>query len=323
MQLQMSDFIKEKHVTLKSNIEIDNIAKKASCIFDYEFSGETVLNIKIPEFPTDFSIGLIVGSSGSGKSTILKQFGEPKEFSWDNSKGIISNFESYEIALDKLGACGLNSVPSWFKPYNVLSNGEKFRVDLALKLNNNNVVDEFTSVVNRSVAISTSISVEKYIRKNNIKNIVFASCHYDIIDYLNPDWIYDTDKQQFISRGLARRPKIELDIISCKKSAWDMFKNHHYLSQDIHNGATCYMALMNDIPVAFASLLSLPGRDVKNAWREHRVCVLPDYQGMGVGNAFSEYLGEEYTKIGRRYFCKTSNPRMGEHRNKSELGDQQ
>lgn len=107
--------------------------------------------------------------------------------------------------------------------------------------------------------------------------------------------------------------------MACSRKAWDMFKKHHYLSEDIHKGATCYMAIMNNVPVAFIGLLSLPGRDVRNAWREHRVCVLPDFQGMGIGNAFSEFIAEEYIKTGRRYFSKTSNPRMGEHRNKSKV----
>jgi ABC-type ATPase with predicted acetyltransferase domain len=53
----------------------------------------------------------------------------------------------------------LNSVPSWYKPYQVLSNGEKFRADLARKLKSNTVIDEFTSVVDRTVAKAASVSL--------------------------------------------------------------------------------------------------------------------------------------------------------------------
>ena len=45
----------------------------------------------------------------------------------------------------------------------------------------------------------------------------------------------------------------------------------------------------------------------------------PDYQGMGIGNKFSESIGLAYVKAGCRYFAKTSNPRIGEHRDKSDL----
>lgn len=77
-----------------------------------------------------------------------------------------------------------------------MSNGQRFRANLARKLKDNAVIDEFTSVVNRECAISCSYSIQKYIRNKKLKNIVFASCHYDIIDWLKPDWIYNLDTKK-------------------------------------------------------------------------------------------------------------------------------
>ena len=57
---------------LKCNVVNDDITDKISQMFDYKFEGQVVEKIPIPIFPKDFGIGLIVGSSGSGKSTILK-----------------------------------------------------------------------------------------------------------------------------------------------------------------------------------------------------------------------------------------------------------
>ncbi len=54
-------------------------------------------------------------------------------------------------------------------------------------------MDEFTSEVNRETAKSLCVSVSKYIRKKNLKNIVLASCHKDIIPWLQPDWVFDCD----------------------------------------------------------------------------------------------------------------------------------
>lgn len=320
-QLTLDNFIEKEYsfLELTSKVLVDDVVKRASNIFDFEFVGESKTIIKIPKLPKKYKIGLIVGSSGSGKTNILKTIGTFSKHEWSHNKAILSHFESFEDATNKFGAVGLNSVPSWFRPYSVLSNGEKFRVDLARTLESNCIVDEFTSVVNRDVAISASVSIGKYIRNNNIENVTFASCHYDIIDYLNPDWVYDTDAQCFLERGSVRQPNIKLEIMACSRHAWIMFKQHHYLSEDIHKGSTCYLACMNGRPVAFIALLALPGRDVKNAWREHRVVVLPDFQGMGIGNKFSEHLAQKYIETGRRYFSKTSNPRFGEHRNKSKL----
>jgi Acetyltransferase (GNAT) family. len=307
-------------IILESQIEEDEITDKIGALFDYQWGGHTKECISYPNFPSDFNIGVIVGSSGSGKSTIANNvFGKEEKIEWDNSKCIASNFESFEDASNRFGAVGLNSIPTWLKPYRVLSNGERFRANMARRLKDNCVIDEFTSVVNREVAISCSMSIEKYIRKNNIKNVVLCSCHDDILPYLKPDWVYNTDTKQFYSGRYLRRPKITIKVDTCDKGIWTMFKRHHYLSGELNNASRCYVAYIEDEIVAFASILAFPSREFKHGFREHRIVVLPDYQGMGIGNKLSEMLGQCYVDNGCRYFVKTSNPRMGQHRDNSPL----
>jgi ABC-type ATPase with predicted acetyltransferase domain len=53
------------------------------------------------------------------------------------------------------------------------------------------VVDEFTSVVDRQIAKIGAAAFAKSWRKTG-KQIVLLSCHYDIIEWLQPDWVYDT-----------------------------------------------------------------------------------------------------------------------------------
>lgn len=321
-QIDMFDVLgnKPKALHLCSVVEQDEITREISKSFDYMFEGGVEEVIEIPIFPTDFDIGLIVGSSGSGKSTILHEvFGREEEIAWDNGKSIASHFSTFGEASNKFGAVGLNSIPTWLKPYGVLSNGEAFRADLARRLHDDAVIDEFTSVVNREVAISCSVSIEKYIRNNGLKNIVFCSCHDDIIPYLRPSWVYNTDTHELYQGVCPQRPPISLEIVGATNKAWTLFKKYHYLSAELNGASVCYMALLNGNPIAFVALLTLPGRDVKHAWREHRVVVHPDYQGMGIGNKLSETIAQAYVEKGCRYFCKTSNPRMGEHRNKSPL----
>jgi len=152
----------------------------------------------------DWQIGLIVGKSGSGKTTIAKQL-FPESY--------ITNFEySAETILDDMpkessveditkafNSVGFSSPPSWLKPYSVLSNGEKMRVDLAraiLSEQNLFVFDEFTSVVDRNVAQIGSFAMQKAIRKSN-KQFIAVTCHYDVEDWLLPDWVFDTDSMPF------------------------------------------------------------------------------------------------------------------------------
>ena len=320
-QIDFLDLVDDGDVLkLSSSIIEDDITKEVSKVFDYEFKGSVTEEIHIPNFPKEFQIGLIVGSSGSGKSTILHNaFGEEKVVDWDRNKAIASHFSSYQEATEKFGAVGLNSIPTWLKPYNVLSNGEKFRANMARSLEDDAVIDEFTSVVNREVAISCSCSISKYIRKKGLKRIVFCSCHDDIIPYLSPDWVYNTDTTQFFNGRYLCRPKIDVEIVSCTKQAWGMFKKYHYLSGELNEAANCYGAILDDTMVGFVAVLPFPRGGLQHGFREHRLVVHPDYQGMGIGNKLSEAIADVYVKMGCRYFVKTSNPRIGDHRDKSSL----
>lgn len=312
---------------LKTKVILDKFTDEITKCFDYNFNGESAFECWTKPDVKDFQIGLIVGSSGSGKTTLLKEFGNIETIEWDNHKSIASNFSTPKEAIDKLGAVGLNSIPTWCKPFNALSNGEAFRADLARRLKDNAIIDEFTSVVDRNVAKSCSVSISKYIRTNNLKNIVFATCHKDIIEWLQPDWVFDTDNGELTPRGsLRQRPEIKLDIYETDYKTWELFKKHHYLTSKINNACKCYVALWNNIPVAFSANISLPGKipplykgDTRNKFRESRLVVLPDFQGMGIGTKLSNAIGEYFLNKGYRYFSKVAHVRMGEYRQKSDL----
>lgn len=55
--------------------------------------------------------------------------------------------------------------------------------------------DEFTSVIDRQVAQTACIAINKAIKKTN-KKFVAVTCHYDILDWLQPDWVFDTNKMR-------------------------------------------------------------------------------------------------------------------------------
>jgi ABC-type lipoprotein export system ATPase subunit len=188
----------------KVKIELDPITQKIAESFDYEFNGESVFEIPKFSCPDSFNIGLIVGNSGSGKSSIIENnFKHIEDPQWNPNKSIASHFNSFEEACEKLFAVGLSSIPTMCKPYHVLSNGEKYRAYVSRVLNDYSVIDEFTSVVNRETAYGICVSINKYIKKKNLKNIVFASCHFDIIDWLQPDWVFNTNSHDFTVNGFS------------------------------------------------------------------------------------------------------------------------
>jgi energy-coupling factor transporter ATP-binding protein EcfA2 len=307
---------------MEVTVERDGITDEISRIFDYEFDGTSTFHpheinsIDRETTLKDFGIGLIVGPSGSGKTTLLKEFGEEKEPYWFDNKSIASHFDDIDDVQDRLGAVGFNSVPSWMRPYHVLSNGEQFRARLARQLDSNIVVDEFTSVIDRDVAKSCSNAVSRYVKRNNLKNIVFSSCHYDIIEWLQPDWVFDTQTGR-LTTGRCQRPEIVLEVLPCTTKAWTQFSDHHYLDGDIHKGSNCWVTIWNGRLVGFLSALSMPSGTLKNAWRGHRTVVLPEFQGLGIGARMTEALGEIHLAEGKRFYTKTAHPRLGCYRNKS------
>lgn len=283
---------------------------------------ELTWDVKLPLGEKSWQVGLIVGPSGSGKSTILGElFGQPHRPEWPKDKAVVDGFPAEMGVRDvtaALSAVGFSSPPSWMRPYSTLSNGEQFRADLARLLAESSglaVVDEFTSVVDRTVAKVASAAVAKHVRRSD-KQLVVASCHYDVTEWLCPDWIYDTGSASFRWECL-QRPPIDIELYRSTSAAWGTFHRHHYLSGDLHRAAHCFVALVEGRPAAFASAMHFPHPRTKNIWREHRTVCLPDFQGVGIGNAVSETVASAYRARGKRYRSVTASPAMIRHRARS------
>ena len=199
--------LSRKKEPIITTVPTDEFTAMVEKNFDYDFTGES--KFYPYELPTevnelDFQILVITGASGKGKSSLLKEFNGYKQNvkHYNYTKAIVSNFDSPEQAAEKLSAVGLNSLPVWCRPRNVLSVGEGFRADLALNIDSYTIFDEFTSTIDRNVAKSTCNSISSYIRNKNLTNVVFCSCHKDYIPFLKPDFVIDLDlEKMFDCRG--------------------------------------------------------------------------------------------------------------------------
>ena len=172
-----------------------------------EFAGD------LPIDDRNWNVGLIVGPSGSGKSSVMRHvWGEPSPMRWPG-KSVIDDFDA-SLTMEQISAVcqavGFNTIPAWMRPYCVLSTGEKFRVEIARRLletpaDRPLVLDEFTSVVDRQVAKIGSHAVQKWVRKNG-RQFVAVTCHYDVIEWLQPDWILEPATMGFARREPTGRP---------------------------------------------------------------------------------------------------------------------
>lgn len=271
------------------------------------------------DLPSDWQIGIIVGKSGTGKTTIAKQlFPDSYITNYQYHQETVLDDMPKNCSVDEItrafNSVGFSSPPSWLKPYSVLSNGQKMRVDLAraiLEDQNLFVFDEFTSVVDRQVAQVGSFAMQKAIRKTK-KQFIAVSCHFDIIDWLLPDWVFNTDTMTFqlLEGQKKNRPDIKFEIFNTKdKAIWKMFAKHHYLSHSHNNAAECYLAIVNDEIVGFYSVLPFPHPIIKNTYKGHRLVVLPDYQGIGIGLMLRTEIAKMYVeKLKKRFIATTSHP---------------
>ena len=316
------------NITLTSKIQNDKYTEYVYDAFDIQNREETSVTIPMDidglnSF--EWNVGVIYGGSGSGKSTILKELGGIKTIEFDVDKPLISNFDwlEPEEAGRVLTSIGLSSVPTWLRPFRLLSNGEQYRAYLAYLVASSKegetiLVDEYTSVVDRDVAKAMSLALQKYIRREK-KKVILASCHFDIMEWVMPDWIYTPlkggglERPDYLRLG---RPEISLQVSRVEPQTFDFFKKHHYLTESVNRTYIFLLFEWNNKPIG----INVIGRHLgKNGgfkvFRESRIVVHPDYQGMGIGSKISEFCGGILKSIGGKFYTKTINPALGIYRN--------
>lgn len=89
-----------------------------------------------------------------------------------------------------------------------------------------------------------------------------------------------------------------------------MFAKHHYLSHSHNNAANVFIAIVNDEIAGFISVFHFPHPKSKFFKQVHRLVVLPDYQGAGIGLRLLNEVGAIYKQENWRYTIITSAPSL-------------
>lgn len=288
------DFDSFRAARVKSLFNVDSGAN-----FDLE------ADLPIEGGPDDWKLGVVVGPSGSGKTSVGRTLwgGEAMwEPEWPGNAPIVDAIAqdgSMDAVTGALAGVGLGDVPSWLRPYRVLSNGEKFRADLARVICEapaRVVVDEFTSVVDRQIAKFGALAFAKSWRRTEGQAILL-SCHYDILEWLEPDWVFDTGTGEF-SRGSLQRPRFDLEIWETDWRYWKEFEPHHYLKLPNMIAATNYIGTVDGERVCHLAVSTRPGLVEARACR---LVVMPEWQGAGVGLRFLNAICEMWLRGDNRY----------------------
>lgn len=277
-------------------------AARVQSLFNAETGQAFDLEAELDIDDDDWGVGVIVGPSGSGKTSMgRKVLGEAALWDggeWPHDAPIVDAIDpegDFDGVTAALAAVGLGSVPSWLRPYHVLSNGEKFRAELAriiAERPDQVVIDEFTSVVDRQIAKIGALAFQKAWRRTGGK-AVLLSCHYDVLDWLEPDWIFDTATGNFErakpGRRLRRRPRFEVEVRQVDGSWWNLFEPHHYLKLPRMVACRYFVGFVDGEPVAHLGIA--PKLEVGGV-RACRMVIMPEWQGAGVGLRFLNALME-------------------------------
>jgi len=300
-------------------------AARVKSLFNAESGCNFDLTIDGVDLSGNWNIGVVVGAFGSGKTSIGKKiFGENKIVNladgWSGNKPIVDDIApngDFNTVTGLLASVGLGDVPAWLRPFRVLSNGEQFRAGLARLICEKPpevVVDEFTSVIDRQIAKIGAQAFQKVWRRENpAGKVVLLTPHFDVVDWLQPDWVIDTNKKTF-ERGCPRqRPNIELEIRKVNGSYWQHFKPHYYLDLPMPIAAEYFVGTING--ELACHLAVCPWFHLKG-YRATRLVTMPEWQGAGVGTRFLDTIAQYHLdgngRKGKQLptFFHTSHPQL-------------
>lgn len=178
-------------------------AARVKSLFNPERGDTFTLSADLPVEDMDWKIGMVVGPSGTGKTSIGRSIFGGSAIAdlyadWPHGLPIVDAIApngDFNAVTGALASVGLGDVPSWLRPFHALSNGQQFRAGLARLICDHTgdvVVDEFTSVVDRQIAKIGAMAFSKAWRRSGGGRAVLLSCHYDIVEWVQPDWVFDT-----------------------------------------------------------------------------------------------------------------------------------
>ncbi|CAE7499843.1 Thumpd3 [Symbiodinium sp. CCMP2456] len=321
----------------------------------FDFRSQTRVSSQLPMLPgwlleEDLpGLGIVFGPSGSGKTTVLQAFQEMKVCPPKVPT------TSQGLPPDVRETLGLVEEPH--------SAGELHQYAVADALwhgGSTVVLDELGSQLDAASRRRFCAGLRKLLQKGplSFKRVVAATLHPDMVDLLRPRWMLDTasatlwrspaepemgEENSIEQLGDSEMPRFEAEqvrkgfvqpMLKLKVSllhadgtrAWRRFARHHYLSSQLSPAATCAEVHWGDEPVAFLALLPREAASGSTDCREHRLVVLPDFQGLGIGLALSEFMAELATTQGffgcvppQRYFSSTAHFHLGSARARSPL----
>jgi len=275
---------------------------------------ESLSNLDIPTG----GVILITGASGVGKSLLLKDISRyfstirkiPNDIDKEKSIAEIISYGDAGEVIRYLSKFGLGEPRILIGPFSHLSDGQKERFLIALALRQGVgplILDEFTTRLDRRTALIVAMNLGKILRSNK-QSAFIASCHDDIVDFLNPDIhikLCSNGKHRIFNKKPKNTNILKSLEIKIKKGSIEDYKKlsrYHY-ENDNPNDIDMLAPLVDHVVTAYSkgelvgvNLCIRPWPKVfdifpefseinKYVLQSFRVIVHPQYRGIGLTKA--------------------------------------
>ncbi len=197
---------------------------------------------------------LVTGPSGTGKSAILRciagqlasraiQVGQGQPHNRSAIVDQVAPDRPLAEAISILTVCGLGEPRLWLRRYSDLSDGEQFRVKLAMAMgaaaarpHSVLLVDEFCAILHRRLACAMAFNLRKMVSVNHLC-LIAATTHDDLAADLQPDLLLRTggDQPTLEVRSPAVRPISffhKLRIAAGRVRDYKVFEGMHYRQRE-------------------------------------------------------------------------------------------
>ncbi|QGG47640.1 ABC transporter ATP-binding protein [Heliorestis convoluta] len=270
---------------------------------------------------TTGDIVYITGDSGSGKSILLRELKQRIPNGISNSELTINSDQpiieavgkDLEEAMYLLSLVGLNDAFIFLRKYSELSDGQKYRFQLAKLLESNAncyFIDEYCALLDRETAKVVSFNIQKICRKLG-KTLIVATAHTDLADDLLPNLLIRKGLENDVQveyRKVRENPQCslveKLELLPATLEDYYVLSRFHYRQRKVQAVQEIYK-LVNGKEIVGVIVyvyppLALAGRNVvtsryKAATSEvarlinqevtmiSRVVLHPKYRGIGLG----------------------------------------
>jgi GNAT superfamily N-acetyltransferase len=266
-----------------------------------------------------WNVGLIVGPSGSGKTTVARAlwpdaFGA--ELDWPEDRSVLDAFDpsmSVKDVVGLLNAVGFGSPPSWLRPFHVLSTGEQFRATLARLLATDADPDRHGRVHVAGLIGGSLRSARTRSRRpcaapasasspsRPTKTCCLAATRLGLPAGL----------QRLRVEASSTPPRARFDVAGCERDVWRALSPSSLSERrPARRGSLLRAVDYEDEPVAFCAVYKFPHPKVKNIMTIHRIVVLPDWQGIGLGGGSASQSARRQKAYGYRTRITLAHPTL-------------